>query len=78
MSQMLLGILAGGPPFDGDLGFDLADSIKGIGCPILRVLCEGWESEMPGSECRNHAADSRNEIFVQPSFTRTGPASSKR
>ena len=49
------------------------------GCPILRVLFAkgGWQTDRTMGFAF-HAACARNEIFPQPSFTRTGPDSSRR
>jgi hypothetical protein len=57
--------------------FDLAGISNTMGAPSFAVFAKGGSRECL---CKwvDHATRSRNEISVQPSFTRTGPASSKR
>src|SRR6202043_2666074 len=55
--------------------FDLAAITTTVGAPFLRVLCEGAGTTNVRS-CEV-TPPFRNEIFVQPSFTRTGPARSE-
>jgi hypothetical protein len=49
-----------------------------VGAPSFAAFCEGWVAELSHHGLRFHAACPRNEIFPQPSFTRTGPDSSRR
>jgi hypothetical protein len=55
--------------------FNFADIADTVGAPSLRCS-QGRVLRTPAP--RSYAARSRNEIFVHPSFTRTGPASSRR
>jgi hypothetical protein len=57
--------------------FDLAGITKTAGAPSFAYFAKGGSRKC----LRNwfdHAVRARNEISAQPSFTRTGPASSKR
>ena len=61
---------AGGP------GFDFADVINTVGAPSFAFFAKGGFHER--LQLRSYDTRSRNEIFVHPSFTCTGPASSRR
>jgi hypothetical protein len=61
---------AGGP------GFCFADTIDTVGAPSFAFFAKGGYPER--LRRRSYATRLWNEILVQPSFTRTGPASSKR
>ncbi len=52
--------------------FDLAAVINRVGAPSFAYCAKGGCYQR--MQRRSYAARSRNEIFAQPSFTRTGPA----
>ena len=56
--------------------FDFADIANSEGAPSFAHFAKGGYHKR--LHLRGHAARSGNEIFVHPSFTLTGPASSKR
>jgi hypothetical protein len=66
----------------GDAGWrvaqalDLAAITTTVGASSFAHFAKGGYHER--LQLRSYANRLRNEIFVQPSFTRTGPASSKR
>jgi hypothetical protein len=55
---------------------DFAGVIKKVGAPSFAFFAKGGYDEC--LQLRSYATRSPKEIFVQPSFTRTGPTSSKR
>jgi len=71
--------IKGGPP----AGLLISPIQPHCGCPVLRAICEGRESRCRQRgflETRNlaYATRFRNDIFLHPTFTCTGPASSNR
>ena len=57
-------------------GFCFADTIDTVGAPSFAFFAKGGYHERLRQ--RSYATRLRNEILVQPSFTRTAPASPKR
>jgi hypothetical protein len=56
--------------------FDLAGITNTLGAPSFAPFAKGGYHER--RQLRSYATRFRNEIFVQPSFTFTGPASPRR
>jgi hypothetical protein len=55
--------------------FSLASPTQWVPRPSRSFAKGGYHERL---QLRSYATRFRNEIFVQPSFTRTGPASARR